>query len=61
MNTLFVYFVASYCFIKDTGAKILAYIWLRLVLDGESSYRQAVLIGLETVPNRYPEPGAKVF
>ena len=46
---------------KDTGVIYFACLWLGLVLNGWSSYRQAVLIGLKDVSNKYPEPGAQVF
>ena len=47
--------------VKDTEYYGNTETWQVVVLDGESSYRQAVLTGLENVSNRYPEPGAKVF
>ena len=44
-----------------TQERIVLPIWLGLVLNGGSSYRQAVFTGLRNVSNKHPEPGAKVF
>jgi hypothetical protein len=45
--------------VKDTDYYENTEMWQVVALDGESSYRQAVLTGLKNVPSRYPEPGAK--